>query len=191
LARVRAEVAETQARRGIYEQLVTAFGRDGIPALVIDNAVPEIEAAANELLASLTDGRMALRIRLQRPLQAGGERETLEVEISDELGTRSYESYSGGEAFRVDFALRLALSRLLAHRAGARLRTLVIDEGFGTQDEQGLEQLVESIHAVRDEFDLVLVITHLATLKDRFETRIEVTKEPERGSRYRVVTADM
>lgn len=186
-AALAADTARWQHERLVHDQLCDAFGRDGIPALVIENAVPEIEAAANELLAALTDSRMQLRIRLQRPLQGGGERETLDLEISDELGTRSYENYSGGEAFRVDFALRLALSGLLARRAGARLRTLVIDEGFGTQDEQGLEQLVDSIHAVRHEFELVLVITHLAALKDRFETRIEVVKEPERGSCFTVV----
>ena len=50
-----------------------------------------------------------------------GIHETLEIYISDEVGTRNYELYSGGEAFRVNFALRLALSRLLARRAGSKL----------------------------------------------------------------------
>jgi exonuclease SbcC len=186
---VETRLAQATGRARVAEQLVVAFGRNGIPALIIENAVPEIELAANALLARLTDHRMALAIRLQRPLRAGGERETLEIEVSDELGTRSYENYSGGEAFRVNFALRLALSRLLARRAGARLRTLIIDEGFGTQDEDGLEQLIDAIHAVRDEFDLLLVVTHLTALKDRFETRIEVVKEPETGSRWEVVAA--
>ncbi len=167
--------------------LETAFGRDGIPALIIENVVPDIEQHANELLERLAGGRLSLAIRLQRPLQGGGDRDTLELEISDELGTRSYENYSGGEAFRVDFALRLALSRLLAGRAGARLRTLIIDEGFGTQDDDGIEQLIDALHAVRDEFDLVLVVTHLESLKERFATRIEVTQEPDTGSRFRVV----
>ncbi len=45
--------------------------------------------------------------------------------------------FSGGEAFRVNFAIRLALSEVLAQRAGARLQTLVIDEGFGSQDALG------------------------------------------------------
>ena len=179
--------SEVRRRRTVLADLEQAFGRDGIPALIIENVVPEIEQHANELLDRLTGGRMHLAIRLQKLLQSGGERDTLEIEISDELGTRSYENYSGGEAFRVDFALRLALSRLLAGRAGARLRTLIIDEGFGTQDEEGIEQLVEAIHAVRDEFDLVLVVTHLNSLKERFATRIEIYKEPDTGSTFQVV----
>lgn len=173
--------------QAVLSELVKAFGRDGIPAMIIDTAVPEIEAAANEVLGRLTGYSMQLRIRLQRPLVGGGESETLEVEISDAEGSRSFESYSGGEGFRISFALRLALSRLLAGRAGARLRTLIVDEGFGTQDEQGLEQLVAALHAVRDDFVLVLVVTHLSELKDRFPARIEVSKEIESGSRFVVV----
>ena len=53
--------------------------------------------------------------------------ETLDVKIADELGTRNYEMYSGGEAFRIDIAIRIALSKLLVRRAGASLSTLIID----------------------------------------------------------------
>jgi exonuclease SbcC len=102
--------------------------------------------------------------------------ETLDVKISDELGTRNLELYSGGEAFRVNFAIRVALSKLLAHRAGARLQTLVVDEGFGTQDAFGRQRLVEAINLVRQDFAKILVITHIDELKDAFPTRIEVEK---------------
>ena len=53
-------------------------------------------------------------------------RETLDIFIRDSAGERVYELFSGGEAFRINFAIRLALSRVLAHRAGARMQTLVI-----------------------------------------------------------------
>jgi exonuclease SbcC len=78
----------------------------------------------------------------------------------------------------VNFALRIALSKLLARRAGASLQTLVIDEGFGSQDDQGRERIVEAIRAIQHEFELILVITHLTDLKDAFPTRIEVFKTP-------------
>jgi exonuclease SbcC len=102
--------------------------------------------------------------------------ETLDISITDEAGTRPYEMYSGGEAFRVNFAIRIALSRVLARRSGASLQTLILDEGFGTQDAKGRERLVEAIEAVKDEFALILVISHIEELKDAFPTRIEVTK---------------
>ncbi len=94
--------------------------------------------------------------------------------------------FSGGEAFRVNFAIRLALSEVLAQRAGARLQTLVIDEGFGSQDTQGRQRLVEAINLVRPDFAKILVITHIDELKDAFPTRIEVEKTPH-GSAVRVV----
>jgi exonuclease SbcC len=78
----------------------------------------------------------------------------------------------------VNFAIRVALSQLLARRAGAQLRALFIDEGFGTQDEAGRERLIEAITSIQDDFDLVLVITHIDELKDAFPARIEVTKTP-------------
>ncbi len=89
--------------------------------------------------------------------------------------------YSGGEAFRVNFAIRLALSEVLAQRKGARLQTLVIDEGFGSQDVEGRQRLIEAINLVKQNFAKILVITHLEELKDAFPTRIEIEKTS-RGS---------
>jgi exonuclease SbcC len=93
--------------------------------------------------------------------------------------------FSGGEAFRVNFAIRLALSEVLAQRAGARQQTLVVDEGFGSQDAQGRQRLIEAINLVRQDFAKILVITHIEELKDAFPTRIEIEKTP-RGSTIRV-----
>jgi len=94
--------------------------------------------------------------------------------------------FSGGEAFRVNFAIRLALSEMLAQRTGARLQTLVIDEGFGSQDAQGIQRLIEAINTVKGDFAKILIITHLDELKDAFPNRIEVEKG-ERGSAVRVI----
>lgn len=168
---------EAAARdQALYEELAKAFGRNGIQALIIENALPEIEAETNALLARMGDNPLSVRLNTQRELKSGAQAETLEIEISDGLGARKYELYSGGEAFRVNFALRIALSKLLARRAGARLETLVIDEGFGSQDMDGRTRLVEAITAVQDDFAKILVITHIDELKDVFPTRIEVTK---------------
>jgi exonuclease SbcC len=177
---------ELGAEASIYDELRTAFGVRGVPAMIIEAAVPEIEAEANRLLARMTGGRMHVRFDTQRETLAGEVQETLEIQIADELGTRPYENYSGGEQFRVNFAIRIALSKLLARRAGAQLQTLVIDEGFGTQDAQGRERLVEAINVVQDDFACVLVITHIDELKDAFPARIEVSKTP-KGSMVEVV----
>jgi len=124
----------------------------------------------------MTDNRMHVKIETQRQTKKGDLLETLDINISDELGTRNYEMFSGGEAFRIDFAIRIALSKLLAGRAGAPLPTLTIDEGFGTQDSGGIEKLKEAINSIQDDFDKILVITHIEELKDAFPARINVTK---------------
>jgi len=166
----------------IYQELRAAFGKRGVPAMIIEAVIPEIEETANRLLAKMTDGRMSLRFETQREKVTGGIAETLDIIISDELGARNYELYSGGESFRINFVIRIALSKLLAGRAGAQLRTLFIDEGFGTQDSRGRERLVEAINAIQSEFDRILVITHIDELKDAFPIRIEVTKSSAAGS---------
>ncbi len=169
--------------------LERAFGKDGVPALLIEQALPEIEAEANEILDRLSGGNMSVRFATQKDYKdknRDDKRETLDIIISDAAGSREYELFSGGEAFRVNFAIRLALSRFLSQRAGARLQTLVIDEGFGSQDVEGRQRLVEAINLVAPDFAKILVITHLEELKEAFPVRIEVEKSL-RGSQVQVV----
>ena len=163
----------------LYNDLAQAFGKRGIQALLIEMALPEIETEANRLLARMTDNRMHVKIETQRETKKGDLLETLDITIGDELGTRNYEMFSGGEAFRINFAIRIALSKLLARRAGAPLPTLIIDEGFGTQDTTGIEKLKEAINSIQDDFDKILVVTHIEELRDAFPTRIDVIKTAE------------
>jgi exonuclease SbcC len=181
-----AERKQWADEKGIYEELRLAFGKKGVPAMIIEAAIPEIEDEANALLTKITSGRMHVRFDTQRETVKGDTVETLEIKIADELGTRPYENYSGGEQMRVNFAIRIALSKLLARRAGAQLQTLVIDEGFAPLDSTGRDKLVEAINAVQDDFQRILVITHLDELKDAFPARIEVTKTAN-GSQIEVI----
>jgi len=163
----------------IYRELAQAFGKKGIQALLIETALPEIEAEANRLLGRMTDNRMHVKMEPQRETKKGDIIETLDIRIADELGTRNYEMFSGGEAFRINFAVRIALSKLLARRAGAPLPTVIIDEGFGTQDSTGLEKIKEAITSIQDDFEKILIITHVEELRDAFPTRIDVIKTAE------------
>ena len=175
--------------RGLYEELSIAFGRNGIQALIIEDALPQIENDANDLLARLTDNRMSLKLQLIEGRRIRGSdalSEEMSIDISDEMGTRAYETFSGGESFRINFALRIALSRLLARRSGAPLPILFIDEGFGSQDSAGQERLIEAIQSIQDDFDKIVVITHVEGIKEAFDTRIEVQKT-EMGSTFEIV----
>ena len=175
--------------KSIYDELATAFGKNGIQALIIEAAIPQLEADANELLGRLTEHRMSLKLQLQegrRDSRTGLPSEELDIKIADEVGTRSYETFSGGEAFRIDFGLRIALSKLLARRSGAPLPILFIDEGFGSQDSAGQERLTEAIRSIQDDFQKIIVITHIDAIKEAFPVRIEVTKTGA-GSTFEVV----
>lgn len=165
------------AERKIYQELAAAFGKKGVQALIIENAIPELEDEANRLLCQMTESGMQVRFATRRAAKSSkDEIETLDIVITDDAGTRPYELYSGGEAFRINLAVRIALSRLLSRRSGARLQTLILDEGFGTQDGKGREKLVEVIEAIKDDFEKILVITHVEELKDAFAQRIEIVK---------------
>lgn len=172
-----------------HKTLERAFGKDGVPALLIEQALPQIQDKANDLLDRLSDGQMSIEFVTQESYKDDKRKdlkETLDIKIKDGAGARDYEMYSGGEAFRINFAIRLALSEILAQRKGARLQTLVIDEGFGSQDMQGRQRLIEAINLVKNDFAKILIITHLEELKDAFPTRIEIEKT-ERGSTIRVI----
>ena len=181
------ERAQFARDKDIYKELTAAFGKKGVQALIIENALPEIEEQANSLLSRMTQGAMRVELKTQREAKSKsvGQIETLDIIISDEAGTRPYEMFSGGEAYRINFALRVALSKMLAKRAGAPLQTLILDEGFGTQDGRGREAIADALHTIADEFALILVITHIEELKEAFPTRIEVVKGPN-GSTFTV-----
>ena len=180
-----ARLTAVQDEQSIYQELSTAFGRQGVQAMLIETVVPRLENETNDLLGRLTDNQMNIRLETQRERASGqGEpRETLEILVDDRGQSRSYEMLSGGEAFRVNLALRIALSKVLAQRIGAPLPTLFIDEGFGTQDTVGRERILDVINTIGDDFEKVLVITHFDDLKDGFTVRINVQKD-ESGSTF-------
>lgn len=161
---------------GAYRDLARAFGKGGIQAMIIEAAVPELQDEANAILANMPGNSMRVEFHTQRETRRGDTVEALDIRIGDEAGQRDYALYSGGESFRINFAIRVALAKLLARRAGARLQLLVIDEGFGTQDARGRDSLVEAIRSIEADFETILVITHVNELKDLFPTQIVVEK---------------
>jgi exonuclease SbcC len=150
------------------QQVATALGKDGVQALLIEDAIPEIEQETNDLLARLTDNQAHISIESLKDLKKGGTRETLDINISDSMGIRPYEMFSGGEAFRIDFALRIAISKLLARRAGTSLQTLIIDEGFGSQDDEGLSKIMDALYAIQNDFEKIIIVSHLPSMKEQF-----------------------
>ncbi len=172
------DLRSTRQQCRVYQELAQAFGRNGIQALMIENVLPQLEATTNQILARLSANQLHVQFVTQRNRKSKTAKamETLDILIADAQGTRPYETYSGGEAFRVNFAIRLALARLLAQRSGTALQLLIIDEGFGTQDQEGCDRLIAAINAIASEFACILTITHMPYFREAFQARIEVTK---------------
>ncbi|MGD1905918.1 MAG: exonuclease subunit SbcC [Leptolyngbyaceae cyanobacterium] len=166
-----------QRHQQVYQELATAFGRNGLQTLLIENALPQLETETNQILSRLSAHQLQVQFVTQR---VGRNRhkpiDTLDILIADAQGTRPYETYSGGEAFRVNFSVRLALARLLAQRSGTPLQLLIIDEGFGSQDQTGCDRLIGAINAIASDFQCVLAVTHVPHFREAFQTRIDVVK---------------
>ncbi|WP_069790075.1 AAA family ATPase [Cyanobacterium sp. IPPAS B-1200] len=185
------EVKQIEKNYRIYTELQKAFGKNGIQALMIENLLPQLEAEANQTLSRLTNNQLHIQFVTQKEKVSKSKKsesnfkDTLDIIISDVQGTRSYETYSGGESFRINFSIRLALSRILTQRSGTALQLLIIDEGFGTQDDAGCDRLIGALNAIADDFACILTVTHMPQFKEAFQSRIEVYKTNE-GSQIRL-----
>lgn len=168
--RLHAEIEPKVQRWTRYQTLIKAYGRDGIPALIIENAVPQLERIANEILGQMSKGKHYVRFETQRELKSrAGLSETLDIMIGDWTAERPYETFSGGEQLRIDYAIRFALAELLAQRAGSKVEWLTIDEGLGSQDAEHRALVLESIKSVASRFRRVLVITHIEDAQAAFD----------------------
>jgi exonuclease SbcC len=94
------------------------------------------------------------------------------------LGGKTNEFFSGGESFKIDLALRIALVKLLTQKSGQAIRTFIIDEGFGSQDTQSLEKMIDVLYALQNEFDLIILISHLTDMKEQFPGQFFIRKTP-------------
>lgn len=184
---------EVKKKYRIYQELGQAFGKNGIQALMIENILPHLETEANQILARLTGNQLHIQFVTQK-LKSGISKkstnqlkDTLDIIISDVKGTRAYETYSGGESFRINFSIRLALAKILAQRSGTSLQLLIVDEGFGTQDSEGCDRLIAALNAIAPDFSCILTVTHMPQFKEAFQARIEVSKTNQ-GSQIRLLT---
>lgn len=170
--RERAKQAETHA--ATYRTLMRAFHRDGIPTLVLENGFAGIEDAANEVLNRLP-GQMSVALRTQRQTKTGAMADTLDVMVSVGGWDRAYGLLSVGQRFRIDLALRIALGRVLARRAGTRIETLWLDEPLADLDAGARSAVIETLAALGEDFDLMVVVSHHPDFNDQFANQLEVT----------------
>lgn len=176
--KLRAEAEAEERTEKMYADLAKAFGKDGVPAMILAGVVVELEALVNEELARLSGGQLSVAINTQRQRKGdGGQVETLDIVVAGPDGERSYDTFSGGERFRLDFAVRVGLSRLMSKRSGTPIRMLAIDEGWGALDPDGISAMIDLLRSLQGDFDAILTISHTEAITTAFPTLIEVSKD--------------
>jgi exonuclease SbcC len=148
-----------------------------LSAYVLAYRLTQVVAAANERLARMSDQRYSLEHTGRRG--AGETRGGLSLLVRDDWSGESRDpaTLSGGETFVVSLALALGLADVITQEAGgADLDTLFVDEGFGSLDADTLDDVMDTLDSLRDGGRVVGVVSHVAEMRDRIPTRLQVTK---------------
>ncbi|MHB1434087.1 MAG: SbcC/MukB-like Walker B domain-containing protein, partial [Streptosporangiaceae bacterium] len=162
--------------------------RMALTTFVLRHWFEQVVAAANVRLSVMSSGRYELRRSDESENRRQRTGLTLAVIDRHTGEERSPKSLSGGETFYTSLALALGLADVVkAEAGGVDLETLFIDEGFGSLDEQTLDQVLGVIDELRDRGRAVGIVSHVADLKDRVAERLEVRRLPDGSSTARVV----
>lgn len=164
-----------------YDELTKVFGKE-IPTLIIENACFELGEEANKVLHAISGD--SLEFVTQRANKDGSMKEVFEIEITRPgVGHPVLiDSLSNGQKFRVVFAIRIALSRLLVRRrSSTSMEFLFYDECFSSLDEQGIDDVIDVFRYLKSEFAHQLIITHGTNLKDRFGDNIITVNQNRQG----------
>jgi exonuclease SbcC len=184
LARV-AEIGPLAVRSAQVAELAdTATGIGGqnalrmrLTAFVLAARLEKVAVLANERLRMMGDGRYQLAHSDE--LAAGGRRSGLGLVVRDQWTgqVRDTASLSGGESFMASLALALGLADAVREEAGGfDLNTLFIDEGFGTLDDESLDQVMSVLDGLRDGGRCVGVVSHVSDLRSRVPAQVRVDK---------------
>jgi exonuclease SbcC len=185
--RERAEVLRglSEAARGSGDNSY----RMSLNAYVLAARLEQVAVAASERLVAMSDGRYTLQhsdARAARNAKSG-----LGLEVVDEWTGRRRDTstLSGGESFMASLALALGLADVVQQEAGGvDIETLFVDEGFGSLDEQALEQVMDALEGLRDGGRVVGLVSHVGEMKQRIGSQLQVVKR-RNGSTVHIVDA--
>lgn len=195
-----AEAIEAEERhRDISALADTASGKTGgkakveLETYVQMSLFDRIIRRANSRFSVMSSGQYDLR-RCDAS-EGGAQKQTgLDLEVIDHYsGTaRSVKSLSGGESFMASLSLAIGLSdEIQSHAGGIRLETMFVDEGFGSLDQDTLDQAMNSMKDLTEGGErLVGIISHVSELKNRIDRQIAVKKTRDGGSHARIVIND-
>jgi DNA repair exonuclease SbcCD ATPase subunit len=187
--RLEGDLRETHRLRVRFGRLSELLGRGGLQARLVDDALAGITFLANETLARISGGQ--LRLQLSRQGDARGNEEIAirarDLASADEpLDTQFL---SGSQRFRTSVAIAAAIGQYVAGSQGSAIRSLIIDEGFGSLDAQGRQEMIEELRNLSQLMDRIIVVSHQEDFQDRtlFPTGFILRKEGQRSTVERFV----
>jgi exonuclease SbcC len=169
--RVDRDVADRQ--RIVFETLHKAYSPSGIPAMILAGVVDELNESVNHALERLSRGELRIQLRASRETKSGTVENKIFVYVETGTGVFPYKSLSGGQKFRVDVAIRVGLAKAVARGSGTPIQTFILDEGWGTLDEKGVLDTVDTVFALSDEMN-VITVSHVGPVIDAFPARVNV-----------------
>ncbi|WP_299166665.1 SMC family ATPase [uncultured Arthrobacter sp.] len=160
--------------------------RMSLATYVLAARLEQVADAATERLQQMSDGRYSL---IHSDLKSGNRKSGLGLNVIDSWTgmRRDTATLSGGESFMASLALALGLADVVQQESGGLdIETLFVDEGFGSLDEQSLEQVMDALENLRDGGRVVGLVSHVAELKQRIPAQLHVSKN-RTGSNLRFV----
>lgn len=171
----------------MYPSVIQAFSSTGIPNLIIQNVLDDLQIESNNLLNQLKPG-IQLSFSIEKTNGDGVETDTLDIHYLVNGKKRYYEQLSGAMQLAVTFSLKLGLSFLLQKMAGVDIKFLLLDEIDQSLDKASVDSFADIVKFFQKDFT-ILVITHNDRLKDKFSHAILVEQDINMVSRARVVSS--
>jgi DNA repair exonuclease SbcCD ATPase subunit len=171
----------------IYPSVLQAFSSTGIPNLIIQNVLDDLQIEANNLLSQLKPG-LQLSFFVEKTQGDGTEADTLDIMYHINGKERYYEQLSGAMRLAVTFSLKLGLSFLLQKIIGTDIRFLLLDEIDQSLDKASVDAFADIVKFFQKDFN-ILIITHNDRLKDKFSHAVLVEQDINMVSRAKVVSS--
>jgi|10_taG_2_1085330.scaffolds.fasta_scaffold00170_19 exonuclease SbcC len=159
----------------IYKYLVKSFGKDGVPAIIVENITQELRQFANQMLEKVCHRPTSIDFITQKKNDNGSWGETFEIIVTMDGTEFELRDLSGGEKIRISIAIRLAISHILTRRMGSGINFLLLDEVDQSLDKHGVESLAGMIHLLSGSYK-ILIITHNDIMKEKFSNIITVRR---------------
>ena len=157
------EVEKLEEQFGLYEYYLNALGKDGVSYELISKALPMIEGEVNNILGQIVEFGLQLEM----------DGKSINANIVYDDQKWSLEMCSGMERFISGLAIRIALINVCNL---PRPNFLVIDEGFGTLDNENLTSLYMLFAYLKTQFDFVMIISHIDSMRDVVDSLMEIKK---------------